>query len=280
MESPIPISALPPQFRALEEPYGTICYAEEVCPGVYEVLTKSDPPKRWSGAELIVVMEDAPAISLEARSYGMALPTAPGLLVYPDVDYYDKATHVVTYEIHTYLAEHGLPLPAGTSLLEDRLRGMEICPEYFGPFPVPEDTPWGRAIRHDRLWNGLYWLETEEAGWVLAIAYPLCEDLLAETEAFAMLDRYGQEDGIDRTLGFRFYRYEMSCIPLFELLDFNTETWAPKIDAAALRNAVLTSFPLYARRYAEEDLGCLRGQDIPYTPGAGTEFYHFPQADT
>lgn len=49
---------------------------------------------------------------------------------------------------------------------------MEVCPEYFGEFPIPDETPLGEPIRWETLWNGLYWLETRDAGWVLAISLP------------------------------------------------------------------------------------------------------------
>ena len=93
---------------------------------------------------------------------------------------------------------------------------MEVCPEYFGEFPIPDETPWGEPIRLEKLWNGLYWLETRDAGWVLAIAYPMGDDLRDETLELAQLTERDRKSGIDNTCGFRFYRYEASCIPLYE----------------------------------------------------------------
>lgn len=92
--------------------------------------------------------------------------------MYSTEDYFNKPRWVVTYEIHKYLVDQGIPLPDGESLAEDRVRGMEVCPEYFGEFPVPVETPWGPILQYDKLWNGIYWLETAEAGWALALAFP------------------------------------------------------------------------------------------------------------
>ena len=127
-------------------------------------------------------MADSPAIPLTAKSYGIPLESSPEVLVvYCNADYFDKSRWVMTYEIDKYLVDHNFPLPDGESLLEVRVRGMEVCPEYFGEFPIPTETPWGAPLQHDRLANGVFWLRTEKAGWVLALAYPICDSLLPET---------------------------------------------------------------------------------------------------
>lgn len=118
---------------------------------------------------------------------------------------------------------------------------MEVCPEYFGEFPIPDETPLGEPIRWETLWNGLYWLETRDAGWVLAIAYPMGDDLRDETLELAQLTERDRKSGIDNTCGFRFYRCEASCIPLYELLDYRSKkTWEPKINIPALKTQFWT----------------------------------------
>ena len=172
----MPISELPFNFDGLEPQYGQIKHAELICPGVYFIMTKFNTDRPRFAGEYLVVTEDSPAISPEARNFTTPLPTIPRMFLC-EYDYDCKGRHVVEYEAHKYLVEHGLPLPEGESLEEARAFGREVCPEYFGEFPIPEKTPWGPVIRHDRLWNGLYWLETEREGWVLAIAYPLYSGL-------------------------------------------------------------------------------------------------------
>lgn len=277
-ENRVPVSELPFDFHAVEDTYGRIYYAEIICSGVYYLGTKIQKAESLCSAEYIVVTEDSPALSPEARSYGTLLPTAPKILLYDYNDYLSKGRHVIEYEAHKYLAEHGLPLPEGRSLLSDKAFGMEVCPEYFGEFPIPADTPWGAPIRHDRLWNGLYWLETAEAGWVLAIAYPLCSDLFDETLNLAVLTDHDRENGIDNTCGYRFYTYEASCLPLYEMMDFEKDTWGPKINRAALQNAILKYFPDYATANGHAASGLPPEQRILPTPDAGTDFYRFPQA--
>lgn len=127
--------------------------------------------------------------------------------------------------------------------------------------------------------NGLVgnWLETRDAGWVLAIAYPMGDDLRDETLELAQLTERDRKSGIDNTCGFRFYRCEASCIPLYELLDYRSKkTWEPKINIPALKNAILDFDPDYARKIFDDDLDLLK--EFSYTPGAGTSFYQFPPA--
>ena len=270
----IPISELPFSFNGLEAEYGTIHYAERICPGVYYISAATSMIRPYIGSEYYVVTEDSPAISPSARAYGTPLPANPKLLLYHMDDCFDKGRHVVGYEVHKYLVEHGCPLPENESLLADQVWGREVCPEYFGEFPIPEETPWGIPVRHEKVWNGLYWLETESMGWVLAIAYPYCEDLYDQTKALAALTRYDLENGIENTYGYRFYPYALSPLPLFELWAYAQETWGGQINYAALKNVILETFPDYAK---ERYKGSALTEDVMIqpSPGAGIEFYHF-----
>ena len=242
----MPISELPFNFDGLEPQYGQIKHAELICPGVYFIMTKFNTDRPRFAGEYLVVTEDSPAISPEARNFTTPLPTIPRMFLC-EYDYDCKGRHVVEYEAHKYLVEHGLPLPEGESLEEARAFGREVCPEYFGQLPVPTDTPWGPPLRHDRLGNGLYWLETEHAGWGLALAYPIREDLMFHTRVFAALMPTDRERGLDNTFGYCFYPFEVSCIPLFELLEYGERDWADKIDIAALKNAILKFYPDYLK---------------------------------
>ena len=261
-------------FHAVEEQYGRIHYAEAICPGVYYIGTRGSMTNPFFLEEYIVVTEDSPAISPEARAYGTQLPISPTVYLY-DGDYTCKGRHVVIYEAHKYLADHGLPLPEGYSLASDRSFGMEVCPEYFGEFPIPTETPWGPVLRHDRLQNGLYWLETADAGWVLAISYPLCSGLWDATLESAALNQYDRENGIDNTCGYRFYTYEVSCLPIYELIDLEGDPWEARFNRAALQNAVLKAFPNYGSGDGVHSPKFEPGQQILPTPGVGTDFYHF-----
>ena len=275
MEHSVPISDLPFNVHAFESRYGKIRSAEKLCPGVFRILTVPIPLDQFICSDLFVGMADSPAIPLTAKSYGIPLESSPEVLVvYCNADYFDKSRWVMTYEIDKYLVDHNFPLPDGESLLEVRVRGMEVCPEYFGEFPIPTETPWGAPLQHDRLANGVFWLRTEKAGWVLALAYPICDSLLPETVKIAVLNPYDRENGIDKTCGFRFFKYEQSCLPLFQLLNCAQQPWSDRINTAALQNAVL-----YAREYNKNCIEADQIAELRHTPSAGTCYYLFPAED-
>lgn len=200
----IPVSDLPFNFDDLAEEYGDIVLAEVFCPGVYYIATKKRSKNLFGHNEYLALIDSSPAISIEAKSYGHVIPTTPKVYLF-ECSYSCKGKHVIEYEAYKYLSEHKLPFPYDDTLEGIKAFGMEVCPEYFGEFPIPTETPWGLSLRHDRLWNGLYWLETKEAGWILAIAYPLCSDLWDNTLKLAVLNEYDREKGINNTFGYYFY---------------------------------------------------------------------------
>ena len=272
-ENQIPISELPFNFDKVKHIYGSIRSAELYCPGAYYIFTQFSHIELFRGTEYLVAAKDCPALSPKARAYGLPLLGNPRFLIYDCDDYFNQGKFVAMYEIYQYLTAHGLPIPAYTTLEETKLWGMEVCPEYFGEFPIPTETPWGPPLRHSYLWNGLYWLETKQAGWALTIAYPLCEDLTYKTKRLGQQTDYDLEHGIDNTYGFRFYTYRSSCLPVFELLQYADETWESKINVGALKNAILKFHPDYA-----EDTPCIPpDMELIMSPGAGFDFYAFPQ---
>lgn len=270
----IPATDLPFNFMGYEDQYGIIMYGETTCPGVYYTVTRL--PHSFCG-EYIVVTEDSPAVSSKAKSYGKLLSTTPPVLLC-ELEYFDKGRWVVIYEAYKYMEERGIPLPEGESLWEAELRGMEVCPEYFGEFPVPTNTPWGAPIQHIRLWNGLDWLKTEGGDWVLAVAYPLCDDLNAWTQNRGLLLKEDEDQLKERfdIFSCRFYPYGLSSLALFELLECADQPWEPQINRAALHNMILERFPNYVTEREKNDLYFPSAQRILETPGAGTEFYPLP----
>ena len=92
----------------------------------------------------------------------------------------------------------------------------------------------------------------------------------------AALNPYDLEEGIDNTCGFRFFRYEQSCIPLFELLNCTRQPWSGRINSAALKNAILASFPDYAQEYNRNCIEARQPAELQHTPDAGICFYSFP----
>ena len=258
---------------AVEKQYGKIHDAEDLGAGVYYISTYL-PEDRYAGGEYFLVTADSPAISDAAHTYGILLPTNPVTYLYSCEDYFEKGRWVVSYELHKYLTDNGIPLPEGESLQNDVARGMEVCPEYFGEFPIPTETPWGAPVQADKVGNGVFWLKTKQEGWVLALAYPICDDINGRVLDYAVLMQEDQERGIDNTCGLRFFRRQDSCLPLLELIEFTNPDWAGKFSMPAIKNAILESFPEYAEWYNQNTSS--QKEEIIYAADVGTVFYRFP----
>lgn len=63
------------------------------------------------------------------------------------------------------------------------------------------------------------------------------------------------------------------------LFPYAENTWAKQINMAALKNAIVESFPAYVQEDEEEYADFPIGDRIFYTDGAGTDFYKFPGVD-
>lgn len=225
---------------------GEIYRWEEECPGVYYLAVLLDAA---NAEEYYIVLGDAP-ISQEARAMGRPLQSAPVLTYLLDSE--DGAHTAVRYEVLKYLTAHGLPLPEGSSLRDAALFGMERRPDYFGAYPVPFLTPWGRTLRHRPLDNGVYWIETEQCLEVLALCYPVWDGELSEG-----LSELGQTLAIEGEMGYLYLSKEAACVAVWELLHTRSEL----IDAGLIRkpelmNAIWRYQPGYALGYnAQEQAG-------------------------
>lgn len=265
---------------------GEIACWEEECPGVYYL---SILPTIEKGGEYYAVFEDAP-ISQEVRTMGRQLRDTP-ILIYR-LGEEDGAWTAVDYEILRYKTMHSLPLPEGKSLGAVALFGSELCPNYFGAYPVPFLTPWGHTLRHRPLDNGIYWIETEQCVQVLSVCYPiwggeLSEGLLAPGRG---LEAEGE-------MGNLYFLRESACVAIWELLRIRPALLtAGRIRKSELMNAIWACHPGYALGYnAQEQAGLndtlglllyalgiedweLEGSPdhmITVTPAAGTEFIGF-----
>ena len=225
---------------------GEIYRWEEECPGAYYLAVLLDAA---NAEEYYIVLEDAP-ISQEARAMGRPLQSAPVLTYLLDSE--DGAHTAVRYELLKYLTLHGLPPPKGTTLLDAALFGMERRPDYFGAYPVPFLTPWGRTLRHRPLDNGVYWIETEQCLEVMAVCNPIWDGELSEG-----LSELGQRLAIEGEMGYLYFSKETACVAVWELLRTRSEL----IDAGLIRkpelmNAIWRYQPGYALGYnAQEQAG-------------------------
>ena len=126
---------VPFDYQTLQEKYGIIRDVQPECPGVYYVACRA---KKWenTGTELYAVMSDSPAISDKAKSFGIPLTEDAHTLIYLD-DFYG-GWNIITYEIHKYADACGNPRNLDYHLNTEIAFGMEVIPEYFGAFPIPD----------------------------------------------------------------------------------------------------------------------------------------------
>ena len=169
--------------------------------------------------------------------------------------------------------------PCGKPLCD----GMKECPEYFGAFP----TPYGQLIRYKVLMNGLFWLQTDRLITAMAVAYPVpvWDDVFS---SYVMGQAQGDADGF----GCLFFPEEAICLAVFELgRTYRAMRECPRIDAAALMNAVYRNFPDYVLKFnlmEQSGDNRLLGWLLPdteqtsasedviiLTPEAGTDFLRF-----
>ena len=98
----------------------------------------------------------------------------------------------VRYESLRYRLTHDLPLDEdeSDSLHTISVFGMEICPAYFGDYPVPSFTPRGFTTRHQKLMRGVFALETDQREKMVALCYPIWNAELPEAviEAAEQID--------------------------------------------------------------------------------------------
>lgn len=264
---------------------GEIRLCEEECPGVYYLYAL---PENGCGKEYYLVLADAP-ISQDARALGRPLKTFSALIYLFDSE--DGGRSAVQYEVLKYKITHDLPMPEGVSLRDIALYGMELCPDYFGTYPVPPQTPWGYTLRYRPLDNGIYWLETDQCVYVLSVCYPVWSSELPD----GLLNIAGKLDHEDE-MGNLFFREDSACIAIWELMRTRSELASlGLIRRVELMNAIWEYHPEYAMGYnAQEQAGLNEISKLLYvlglenrelkspaehmmviTPGAGTNYIGF-----
>ena len=181
---------------------------------------------------------------------GKRLETVPAWVYLLDSE--EGPRWAVYYEILKYKTMHNHPLPEGESLQDTALYGMELCPDYFGTYPVPPQTPWGRTLRHRPLDNGIYWMETDQCAEVLAVSYPMWEGELSEgVQTIAKrLEHEGE-------FGYLYFSKQAACVAIWELLRTRSElTTLGLIRRTELMNAIWEYYPEYAMGFnAQEQAG-------------------------
>lgn len=225
---------------------GKILQWEEECPGIYYIGVLSD---EGTGQEYYLALENAP-ISQEVRAMGRPLEEVAAF-IYP-MDTEEGARYAVEYEVLKYKITHGLPMPEGASLRETALYGMELCPDYFGTYPVPPLTPWGYTLRHRPLDAGIFWIETDQCVQVLTVCHPVWATELSK----GLLEIAHKLEHEDK-MGYLFFREESACVAIWEFLRTRPELIdTGLIRKAELMNAIWRYQPGYALGYnAQEQAG-------------------------
>ncbi len=121
---------------ALPDEFGKVIHSCTECPGVYYATVR----KNNFTVEYYFVTDEATMISPAARAYGEQICTSPVLLVYK-LDDLSKGKYIIDYEVLRYKIQNNLPLPEDRTIQELEVFGREIHPDYFGAFPVPNETP-------------------------------------------------------------------------------------------------------------------------------------------
>ena len=247
---------------------GVVTEAEAIIPGVYEASMRQEGSLLL--IETFIVLSEAPSISAAAKKYGKYDLDYPGLLVYGENCSVDSRC-IIAYELCRYKKLHGIPLSPKDSMRISIAFGRELHPEYFGPYAVPQETPWGRTTRYKVIANGVFWLESEWCQRGLAVSFPVYDNISKEAAKLAVSFNPKWE------LPYIFFLEEDSCVPVFELaLSMAEGDLLCSIDPYALMNALYIQHPDYAvSKNAVEQAGIHLGGIVSFTPESGTEYISF-----
>lgn len=236
-------------LQKLSEVLGGTSHPELEGPGVYYLAG-------GTYGEFYIVEQSSPIISETAKSYGKRHPDFAELLIFAFEDV-RSGSKIIAYELEKYAVGQRLPGHDSASLRSAAVYAAEYHPEFFGTYPVPLHTPWGSTLRHKRIENGVYWLETDQCQEVLTICYPIWDaELSAEAIDLGSVTEYDQAHHIDDTF-YLFFRKSDACIPIFELMKTRWE-WEQtgRIVVPALMNAIWQNHPGYVLVHnAREQLG-------------------------
>lgn len=224
---------------ALEEEIGEIMTAKEYNPGVYHI----DAAREGSPLQEYFAVLDGAPMAAKVRRYGKQMD---GLRLF---DHSDDSSgwRIVQYEISKYnIAVKKKRIPE--EMFRDMsLHAMELHPEYFGAFPVPFHTPCGYTLRHRTLDNGIYWLETSECRELLAVCFPIWNaELSAAAAMCGKILEWDRTASVETATPYRFFPQNISCVPLYELMETRGKWDGTVINRPALMNAIWENAPVYA----------------------------------
>ncbi|MBD5162423.1 MAG: hypothetical protein HDT14_10515 [Oscillibacter sp.] len=241
----------------LEAKLGPIVDVKECCPRVYYVTV--DKGERFY-KEYYVLMEGAPFTG-NLWNYGEWFKEYLYLF---EIGRYGSGWEVMQYEITKYNLAAGKETVPEEVFHDRAVHAMDAYEEYFGEFPVPYHTPEGYTLRHHRLANGIYWLETSRGRELLALCFPIWNTELSDAAiALAKMTDQDRLAGASKSLCYAFFSKENSCVPIYELA-IERPIWGKcYVNAPALMNALWK----YAPEYAMHRNGGRPAMDAPQPDG-------------
>lgn len=226
----------------LKDVVGQIKQIQEFIPGVYYLSAQRED----CGLENYYVVMESAGIFAAVSRYGRQFP---GLRLYA-LSEGASGWRIVEYELGKYQMNRSPDLISEEAEREFHRAALFAAgchPEYFGEYPVPLRTPRGYTLRHQKLENGVYWLETSQCEEMLSVCYPIWNtEFTSIARVIGEPTEYDYIQGYDKTLGSLFFSSENSCIALYELMQTRPAWSGTLIDKPALMNTIWKNCPKYA----------------------------------
>ena len=226
----------------LKNEIGEIGKVQRFIPGVY-CLTA---PKEGCPVENYYVVMEFAAVFAAVSKYGRQFP---GLRLYP-MSEDAGGWRIVEYELAKYQMARSPELlseEAEQEFHRTALFAAGYHPEYFGEYPVPIRTPRGCTLRHQKLENGVYWLETSQCEELLAVCYPIRNtEFTSIARVIGEPTEYDSIQGYDKTMGYLYFIRRSCCVAFYELMQTRPVWEGTVIGKAAVMNAIWRYLPKYA----------------------------------
>ena len=226
----------------LKNEIGEIGKVQRFIPGVY-CLTA---PKEGCPVENYYVVMEFAAVFAAVSKYGRQFP---GLRLYP-VSEDAGGWRIVEYELAKYQMARSPELlseEAEQEFHRTALFAAGYHPEYFGEYPVPIRTPRGCPLRHQKLENGVYGLETSQCEELLAVCYPIWNtEFTSIARVIGEPTEYDSIQGYDKTMGYLYFIRRSCCVAFYELMQTRPAWEGTVIGKAAVMNAIWRYLPKYA----------------------------------
>lgn len=225
----------------LENEIGSVEEAETPMSGVYYLCARKEADDH--AIRKYYVVSEASPIYQRVSAYGQPIGNLRLYAMQEDT----SGWRIVDYELCKYMAKAQSAPRTEKVLHELALFAAVYHPEYFGEYPVPLHTPRGYTLRHRKIANGIYWLETSWCEEMLALCYPVWNtELSGMARVIGEATEYDRAHDLGETMGYLFFTAQSSCVPIFELMETRKEWEGTLVNKPALMNAIWQYLPKYA----------------------------------